>query len=68
MPRTWSSEENHDITCTECGSVYAVTIERFPLRDKDKFKCEICGVIVREWNDAVVPTFSLKSAGKQATK
>jgi hypothetical protein len=68
MPRTWSSEESNDITCTECGSVYAVTIERFPLRDNDKFKCEICGATVREWNDTVVPTFSLKSAGKQPVK
>jgi len=68
MPRTWTSEESNDITCTECGSVYTVMIERFPLRDNDKFKCQICATTLREWNDTFVPTFSLKTSGKQSVK
>jgi hypothetical protein len=38
-----------DVRC-DCGAIYRETSVKFPLRDKDKFNCERCGVLIKEWN------------------
>ena len=64
MVKTWSSGAGADATCEVCGSIYAVTIHRFPSRDMDSFKCEVCGHLMFEWNDTRSPSFELKKRGK----
>lgn len=64
MVKTWSSGKGEDETCEICGSVYAVTIRRYPTRDKDSFRCVVCGNLMREWNDTAYPSFELKKRGK----
>jgi len=59
--KTWSSGRLPDETCPACGSVYTVTVERFPAKDKGRFKCEVCGEVVREWHDTYDWTYVLKS-------
>ena len=66
MVKTWSSGEGEDATCEKCGSVYSVTIHRFPVRDKDSFNCTVCGHLMREWNDTACPSFKLKSHGEKS--
>jgi len=63
MVRTWSTEQGRDETCEKCGSVYEVHITRFPGRDADKFNCDVCGHLMREWNDTESPSFRLKTRG-----
>lgn len=66
MIQTWSSGEGPDETCEKCGSVYSVRIYRLPSKDSDSFNCEVCGHLIRRWNDTRVPEFTLKVAGKNA--
>jgi hypothetical protein len=61
MVKTWCSEEGGEVTCEACGTEYVVTLHRFPTRDIDSFKCQICGHKMREWNDTVCPSFKLKN-------
>jgi transposase-like protein len=63
MVKTWDTNESPDITCDSCGSVYAVRTLHLPTRDSDKFNCEVCGKLLREWNSAHVPEFQLKTRG-----
>jgi len=63
MVKTWSSEATGDIECSSCRSVYEVAIRRFPLKDNDSFSCQVCGAVLRKWNDTRVPEFKLKKAG-----
>jgi len=65
MIQTWSSEDGTDAKCEKCGSVYSVKIYRLPAKDSDSFACEVCGDIMRKWNDTRVPGFTLKKAGKK---
>ncbi len=64
MTKTWSSGEEEDAKCQNCGSVYSVIIYRIPTRDNDTFNCTVCGHEMRSWNDTRIPEFTLKSAGK----
>lgn len=63
MVRTWSTEKVADATCESCGSIYSVEIYRSPAREHGIFKCEICGLLMREWNDTHTPSFTLKKVG-----
>jgi hypothetical protein len=65
MIQTWSSGPGGEATCKKCGSVYSVTIYRAPARDSDSFNCEVCGHLMRKWNDTRIPSFTLKKAGKK---
>ena len=58
--QTWQSEPGTDEICSECGSVYAVVVSRFPARDKDKFDCVVCGHTIRSWNDTYSWSYTLK--------
>jgi|GEM_PF-4637189 len=31
------------VTCPNCGSVYELTKQKIPVRDKDSIDCEVCG-------------------------
>jgi hypothetical protein len=62
--KTWSNQDAGKETCSQCGSVYAVTIYRLPARDKDDFNCEVCGYEMRSWNDTEVPSFKLVQRGQ----
>lgn len=61
MVKTWETSNENDFQCPSCGALYAVTVTRYPLKDKDSANCEVCGQVLREWNDTRVPTFTLKS-------
>jgi hypothetical protein len=63
MVQTWSSSDGADVTCEQCGSVYSVKIFRLPAKDHDSFSCEVCGHLIRKWNDTHVPEFTLKTRG-----
>ncbi|GAB3663799.1 CpXC domain-containing protein [Ramlibacter alkalitolerans] len=63
MIKTWSSGEGADVTCPKCGAVYSVKIYRMLAKDSDSFHCEVCGELVKSWNDTRVPTFTLKKKG-----
>ena len=65
MIKTWSSGEAPDFTCTQCGSVYTVVIHRLPAKDSDSANCEVCGQVLKKWNDTRVPSFTLKQPGKK---
>lgn len=65
MGKTWSSEKGTDAVCEICKSVYSVEIYRLPTRDSDSFSCEICGHLMRRWNDTRVPSFTLLKTGKK---
>lgn len=64
MVKTWASSRVEDDVCDKCGSVYEVTMHRFPHRDKDSFNCSVCGNLMREWNDTHCPMFELKQKGQ----
>lgn len=64
MVKTWSSSKVDDEVCKKCGSVYEVTMHRFPHRDEDSFNCFVCGNLMRKWNDTHCPMFELKQKGE----
>lgn len=69
MVRTWHSAPGGNYTCPSCGAVYAVTLQRFPTRDKDSADCECCGHVMAEWSDTEVPSFKLiETPKKQANE
>lgn len=59
MVKTWSSGQGDDAVCDNCGSVYAVTIHRFPHRDNDSYNCVVCGHLIASWNSTACPSFKL---------
>jgi len=59
--KTWKSEKGYDEKCEQCGAIYAVTITRFPARDSDSFKCQICGNLMKKWNSTESYGYELKS-------
>ena len=63
--KTWTSEQAGDETCGTCGSVYEVTITRFPCKDSDEFRCVVCGVVMSTWNDTRSPSYKLKQKGNR---
>ncbi len=60
MVQTWNSEPAPDESCAQCGSIYTVTVSRFPARDRDKFDCLVCGHTIRSWNDTYSWSYKLK--------
>ena len=64
MVKTWSSEGAGKESCSECSSVYEVTITRFPMRDSDYFNCEVCGHEMQRWNSTEAPSFKLIERGQ----
>lgn len=63
MPQTWQQEPAPDESCPKCGSVYSVTVHRYPARDRGSFVCEVCNHTVRTWNDTYDWSFTLKQRG-----
>jgi predicted Zn finger-like uncharacterized protein len=51
MGKEWKSGSMPDETCNQCGTVYSVTFQHFPVKERDSFKCSHCGNLVKEWND-----------------
>jgi hypothetical protein len=60
MVKTWETGTGDDFTC-KCGAVYEVKVQRFPTRDKDSAKCQVCGQTMAEWNSTYSPSFYLKA-------
>ncbi len=60
MVKTWSSESSSDKSCSKCGSIYSVTMHRFPTRDNDTFNCQVCGNLMDSWNSTTCPMYELK--------
>lgn len=63
MPSPWQNEPGPDESCPQCGSVYEVTVYRYPARDQGTFVCEVCGHTVRCWNSTHDWSFQLKKRG-----
>ena len=53
-----------EFACPHRGAVYAVTIHRFPEREVDSAKCDVCEEVMTEWNSTSAPSFKLKSTPK----
>jgi predicted Zn finger-like uncharacterized protein len=66
MVKTWGRAKGDDESCPKCGSVYEVTVSRFPAKDEGRFKCEVCSHVVRTWNDTYDWSFKLKKRGSGA--
>jgi predicted Zn finger-like uncharacterized protein len=41
-------------TCQNCGAVYQIEEQSYPMRDKDSIKCNYCGNIIHTWNGGVI--------------
>ncbi len=67
MVKVWGEGGGADKECDACGSVYAVTYQRFPSRESDGFNCEICGKELERWNSTHQPDFKLIKPGKKPT-
>jgi hypothetical protein len=67
MVRTWKSERRDDETCTKCGSVYEVSVTRYPVTDEGRFDCEVCGTLVRSWRDTYDWNYKLLKQGKKGS-
>ena len=65
MIKTWTSGAAEDEACKNCGAVYEITIQRLPAKDSDHFNCEVCGTLLRKWNDTRVPNFKLRVNGRE---
>jgi hypothetical protein len=50
MGKEWKSGSMPDETCSQCGAVYSVTFQHFPVKERGFFKCEQCDNLVKEWN------------------
>ena len=46
-------------TCPKCGSVYNVEYHHSPMRDYDKFNCEVCGYEMDKWNSTTWLAYTL---------
>lgn len=66
--KTWTRSRIEDDVCGKRGSVYEVTMHRFPHWDKDSFNCSVCGNLMREWGDTHCPMFELKLKGQVPPK
>ena len=63
MPQTWKTKDQEQVTCSQCGSEYAVLARRFPLRDEDAYNCEVCGNRLRSWRGTTAYEFTLIRRG-----
>jgi hypothetical protein len=60
MTQTWNKEKCEDESCEKCGSTYAVTVMRFPVKERDEFKCVVCGTLMRSWKSTYSWSYELK--------
>jgi transcription elongation factor Elf1 len=63
MVKTWDSAAGDNATCPKCGSVYSVTVHRYPATDQGKFDCEVCGERIKTWKSTYDYEFHLKTRG-----
>jgi DNA-directed RNA polymerase subunit RPC12/RpoP len=61
MVKVWDSENSSDEKCGNCGSIYSVTLQRFPTKEKDQFNCTVCGHLMKSWNSTTSRDYELKS-------
>jgi predicted Zn finger-like uncharacterized protein len=40
--------------CKNCGAIYQIIAQDYPMRDKDSIKCEYCGDILLSWNGGII--------------
>lgn len=44
---------NDEIVCPKCGSIYTLTSQHIPVREKDSIDCEVCDQKkIFSWNEA----------------
>jgi DNA-directed RNA polymerase subunit RPC12/RpoP len=36
--------------CSNCGAIYEIEEQSYPMRDNDNIKCEYCENIIHSWN------------------
>ncbi len=65
MLRPWESESAPDEVCRECDARYRVLVTRFPRGDQDQFNCQVCGALIRSWNDTYSYSYTLINHGTQ---
>ncbi len=65
MVQTWTTSKEDDLPCAKCGSVYSVTVTRYPSRDRGEFKCEVCQTLLKAWNGTHDYSFTLKLRGRR---
>ncbi len=42
------------VICSNCGSVYHLTSNHIPVRDKDTIECQVCGTQIFSWNESKI--------------
>ncbi|MBL7717696.1 MAG: hypothetical protein JNL72_02580 [Flavipsychrobacter sp.] len=42
------------VVCSGCGSVYELSSNKIPVRDKDTLECEVCNTQIYSWNEAKI--------------
>lgn len=62
MVQTWKTSPSERTACDRCGSIYAKTVTRLPVRDSDYFDCRVCGERMDSWNGTHVPAYALVEA------
>ncbi|ADE10583.1 hypothetical protein Slit_0341 [Sideroxydans lithotrophicus ES-1] len=56
------------ITCSTCGATYRLTMTRLTFRDKDSINCEVCGALLKNWNEAKSWSATLTMRGTPPNK
>lgn len=62
MVQTWDTGDATEVPCKICETVYERRIKRYPVRDRDEFRCEVCGTLIQAWNDTACPQYNLAKA------
>lgn len=57
MVSTWKTEDQGEVSCSNCGARYKRTVTRFPVRDHDHYDCDQCGHRMDEWNSTHAPSY-----------
>lgn len=67
LVQTWATGEPTEVACPVCKTAYERRIHRFPQRDRDQFRCEVCGTRIEAWNDTACPEFKLATPLDEAS-
>jgi hypothetical protein len=45
------------------GSIYERKVRNLTIRDRDDFKCLVCGKVLEDWASSRIPVYTLKQRG-----
>ena len=65
MVQSLEFQKGPDEKCDNCDAVYSVTIMPLPTSDSASFNCEICGQLVKKWDNTTSYNYELKNEIKK---